>query len=305
MKHVLLLIGGVVLFATHGTSALDGAPVFPAQTAPSAAPRVTSRITVTVPHIDTELVVEGKTVPGSGTSRQFETPPLEPGVAYRYTFTATWDPNAYTTITRSKTVSFRAGRPVAVDLTADDPSDRARVKYVPTPSDIVDEMVKLAGVGASDIVYEPGCGDARITIAAVRGGAKRGVCIDIDPERVADSRARVQEAGLGDRIEIRQGDALDIRDLSAATVVFLYMGDHFNLLIRPILWKELRAGARVVSHRFTMGDWKPDKTVWVTSVEDGEYELHLWTVTEELKRAMEDHRLEPPAFRFSTPTATQ
>jgi hypothetical protein len=62
------------------------------------------------------------------------------------------------------------------------------------------------------------------------------------------------------------------------------MGDHFNLLIRPILWRELRAGARVVSHRFTMGDWKPDKTVWVPSVEDGEYELHLWTVTEELKR---------------------
>jgi uncharacterized protein (TIGR03000 family) len=285
MKHVLLLVGGVAMFGTHLTSVFDGArAALPAQTAPAAAPQVTSRITVTVPHDGAELVVEGQTVPGSGTSRHFETPPLRPGVTYRYTFTATWDPNTYTTMTRSKTVSFRAGERLAVDLTAADPGDRARVKYVPTPSDIADEMVKLAGVGASDIVYEPGCGDARITIAAVRGGAKRGVCIDIDPDRVADARARVQEAGLGDRIEIRQGDALDIRDLSAATVVFLYMGDHFNLLIRPILWRELRAGARVVSHRFTMGDWKPDKTVWVPSVEDGEYELHLWTVTEELKR---------------------
>ena len=148
-------------------------------------------------------------------------------------------------------------------------------------------MVTLAGVSAADVVYEPGCGDARITIAAVRGGARKGVGIDIDPDRVADSRARVKEAGLEDRIEIRLGDALDIGDLSAANVVFLYMGDHFNLLIRPILWRELKVGARVVSHRFTMGDWKPDKTVAVSSDAGGEYELHLWTITEEVKRRME------------------
>ena len=159
--------------------------------------------------------------------------------------------------------------------------------YVPTPADIADEMSKLAGVSAADVVFEPGCGDARITIAAVKRGAKRGVGIDIDPERVADSRAKVKDAGLEDKIEIRLGDALDIQDLSAATVVFLYMGDHFNLLIRPILWRELKVGARVVSHRFTMGDWKPDKTVTISSDEGGEYELHLWTVTEELKRKMD------------------
>jgi hypothetical protein len=64
------------------------------------------------------------------------------------------------------------------------------------------------------------------------------------------------------------------------------MGDHFNLLIRPALWKELKVGARVVSHRFTMGDWKPDKTVAMTGSDGLPYELHLWTVTEELKRKM-------------------
>ena len=105
-----------------------------------------------------------------------------------------------------------------------------------------------------------------------KAGARKGVGIDIDPDRVADSRAKVKEAGLEDKIEIRLGDALDIGDLSAATVVFLYMGDHFNLLIRPILWRELKVGARVVSHRFTMGDWKPDKTVAVSSDEGGEYQ---------------------------------
>ena len=121
---------------------------------------------------------------------------------------------------------------------------------------------------------------------AVKAGARKGVGIDIDPDRVAESRGLVKAAGLGDRIEIREGDALDIRDLSEASVVFLYMGDHFNLLIRPHLWRELKVGARVVSHRFTMGDWKPDRTVQVGPYE-GAYELHLWTVTEELKRRME------------------
>jgi uncharacterized protein (TIGR03000 family) len=286
MKHILLLVSVLLLVASQGAAALDraGRP-FGHAAAPTAA-RVISRVTVTVPDDATELVVEGKPVPGTGRSRTFETAPLEPGTTYRYTFTATWQPNTYTTITRNKTVSFRGGERVVVDLTVDDPNDRARVQYVPTPSDIADAMVQLAGVTAADIAYEPGCGDARITIAAVKGGAKRGVGIDIDAERVEESRAKVKEAGLADKIEIRLGDALDIKDLSEATVVFLYMGDHFNLLIRPILWKELKVGARVVSHRFTMGDWKPDKTVSVSSSEGGEYELHLWTVTEELKRKM-------------------
>jgi uncharacterized protein (TIGR03000 family) len=291
MKRLVLLVSGLLVVCTPGAGALErGRAAISSQAAAPAANRIASQVTVTVPSSETELVVDGQKIPGTGTARSFETPPLEAGTTYRYTFTATWQPNTYTTITRSKTVLLRAGDRIAVDLTVDDPNDRARVQYVPTPLDIADEMVKLAGVNAADVVYEPGCGDARITIAAVKGGARKGVGIDIDPERVADSRARVKEAGLDDKIEIRQGDALDIQDLSTATVVFLYMGDHFNLLIRPILWKELKTGARVVSHRFTMGDWKPDKTVSVSSTEGGDYELHLWIVTEELKRKVEGRR---------------
>jgi uncharacterized protein (TIGR03000 family) len=241
---------------------------------------------VTVPHVDAELTVDGKTVPGSGLVREYETPPLERGVAYKYSVVAKWQPNTYTTLTRTTEVAFRAGERIAVDLTVDDPADRVRVLYVPTPDAVVAEMIKLAGVGPSDVVFEPGCGDARITIAAVRAGARKGVGIDIDPDRVAESRVLVKNAGLADRIEIREGDALDIPDLSDASVVFLYMGDHFNLLIRPHLWRQLKVGARVVSHRFTMGDWKPDRTVAV-GLDDPAYEVHLWTVTEELKRRME------------------
>lgn len=251
--------------------------------------RTTSRLVVTVPNVDAELVVEGRTVAGSGLVREVETPPLQPGVIHKYSVAARWQPNTYTTMTRAKTVSFRAGERIAIDLTVNDPGDRVRVLYVPTPPEVVDEMIKLAGVGPADVVFEPGCGDARITIAAVKAGARRGVGIDIDPERVAESRALVEREGLADRIEIRQGDALDIRDLSEATVVFLYMGDHFNLLIRPNLWRELKVGTRVVSHRFTMGDWKPDRSVPAGPVglfDSQPYELHLWTVTEELKRRM-------------------
>jgi uncharacterized protein (TIGR03000 family) len=253
--------------------------------------RATSRLVVTLPQVDAELVVEGSTVAGSGLLREVETSPLPTGVTHKYSVEAKWQPNTYTTMIRAKTVSFRAGERVTIDLTVDDPGDRVRVLYVPTPSDIVNEMIKLAGIGPSDVVFEPGCGDARITIAAVKAGAKRGVGVDIDADRVTESRALVKSAGLADRIEIRQGDALDIRDLSQATVVFLYMGDHFNMLIRPILWRDLKVGTRVVSHRFKMGDWKPDRTVSLGPIgfnDNPIYELHLWTVTEELKRKVRD-----------------
>ena len=275
-----------LLVVMSGTVAADRAVLVTthasvAQTASTA--QIRSRMRVTVPHEDAELVVEGQTVPGSGTVREAETPPLQGGVTYSYSIGVKWQPNTYTAMTRTKTVTFRAGDPIVVDLTVEDPNDRVRVIYVPTPEEVVAEMIKLAGVGPSDVVFEPGCGDARITIAAVKAGARKGVGIDIDPSRVAESRELVKAAGLDDRVEIRQGDALDIRDLSEASVVFLYMGDHFNMLIRPHLWRELKVGARVVSHRFTMGDWKPDRTVSI-GPDVGWNEVHLWTVTEELKR---------------------
>ena len=247
--------------------------------------RPRSRIVVTVPAEDAELVVNGKPIGGAAASRTFETEPLGQGT-HRYTFTVTWRPNTYTTMTRSKTIAFRAGETVNVDLTVDDPADRVRVIYVPTPADVAAAMVDLAGVGRDDIVYEPGCGDARITTAAIRKGARRGICVDIDPERARESKANVEAAGFADRIDVREGDALDVKDLSDVSVVFLYMGDHFNLLIRPVLWRELKVGSRIVSHRFTMGDWKPDQTMSVLSDQGSIFELHLWTITEEIKRAL-------------------
>ena len=280
MKQVLIslfvLIAGIA--APTSTALEAAAPQVRAER------RVTSRVVVTVPAEDAELTVNGSVISGVGTSRTFETAPLAEGT-HKYTVAVTWEPNTYTKMTRSKVVTFRAGDAVRVDLTIEDPADRVRVIYVPTPLDVAAAMVDLAVVGERDVVYEPGCGDARITIAAIRAGARRGICVDIDPERARESKANVETAGFGGRIDVREGDALDVKNLSDVSVVFLYMGDHFNMLIRPVLWRELKVGSRVVSHRFLMGDWTPDRTISV-SADDGVYELHLWTITEELKRKL-------------------
>jgi uncharacterized protein (TIGR03000 family) len=249
--------------------------------APAAA---TTRMIITLPANDGELEIEGAAVPGSGAARTYETPPLTPGSSHQYRLIARWAPNTYTKMTRTKVVSFRAGERLSIDMSAEDPADRVTVLYVPTPDNIVAKMIELAGITANDVTYEPGVGDARITIAAVKAGARRGVGIDLDPERVKESRANVQAAGLSDRIDIRLGDALEQPDLSSMTVVLLYMGDHFNMLIRPYLWKQLPVGARVVSHRFLMGDWKPDRSVSISEDTGLPYEVHLWTIKPEHKR---------------------
>lgn len=217
------------------------------------------RLSVTVPQEDAELSVNGEPRTGSGLVRDVVITPRSPGVTEAQV-TVSWQPNTYTVLTRRATVRIAAGATAALDLSQDSPGDSALIRYVPTPSYVVAEMIALAGVTKSDVVFEPGCGDARLTIAAVKA------------------------AGLGKRIEIRRGDALAIPDLSEASLVFLYMGDEFNRLIRPILQRQLKVGARVVSHRFTMGDWVPDQTVSLPD-EGGNTDLHLWTITAVVKAA--------------------
>jgi uncharacterized protein (TIGR03000 family) len=253
-------------------------------------PKPAQKLTVTVPLDDAELTIEGQKMSATGTTRVFDLPPLEPGKKFVYQFVVKWRPNNYTEMTRPRTVEFTAGGDLTVDLTQDTGSEKAVIRWVPTPDDIVQEMLKLAKLAPTDVVYEPGCGDARIVTAAVKAGAKKGVGIDLDPEKVAEAKDAVKKAGLDGKVDIRLGDALDIKDLDQATVVFLYMGNEFDLLIRPSLWRQLKVGARVVSHRFLMGDWKPEKTVKVTGQDGDEYELHLWTVTEAEKRRADEVR---------------
>jgi ubiquinone/menaquinone biosynthesis C-methylase UbiE len=139
------------------------------------------------------------------------------------------------------------------------PSFAQEVPFVPTPALVVEEMLKLAGVGRDDVVYDLGSGDGRILITAAKKYGARGVGVDIDPQRVIEAKQHAKHAGVADRVEFREGDLFAI-DLSEATVVTLYLLPEVNLRLRPKLWRELKPGTRVVSHSFDMGDWEPLKT---------------------------------------------
>ena len=249
-----------------------------------AAKKVKSKLKIAVPQDDAELTIKGareeKTKP-SGASREFETPDIDPGKEYEYDFVVVWRPNNYTVLTRKKTVTFKAGDPVDVDLTKPDPKvpDEAVVRWVPTPDDIVAKMIEMAKVTKDDVVYEPGPGDGKILIAAVKGGAKKAVGIELDPKKAEEAKGKVKDAGLADKITIIEGDALKDRDYSEASVIFLYMGNEFLALLQPVLEKQLKPGTRIVSHRFVFKDtWPPDETKTVTGQDGDEYKLHIWTV---------------------------
>lgn len=152
------------------------------------------------------------------------------------------------------------------------PSRTPDVIYLPTSPAVVQSMLKLARVGKNDIVYDLGCGDGRIVIEAARRYGARAVGIDIDPQRIAEARANAKKAGVEKRVEFRLGDLFET-DLHEATVVTLYLLPSLNVKLMPKLRKELSRGARVVSHDFEMGDWKPDRTVQV-----GNATVYLWTI---------------------------
>ena len=237
---------------------------------------------VLLPEENARLAFDGKATKQSGVTRIFTTPPLELGYSYTYTLTATWGPNNYTEVIRTRIVQVKPGQAVEVDLRQADPKnpDKFHIRFVPTPDDVVEAMCKLAKVGKDDVVYDLGCGDGRIVITAVTDfKAKRGVGVDIDGKLVELSKAEAKKAKVEDRVQFRKQDVLEIKDLADASVVMMYMGEDVNLRLRPILQKSLKAGSRIVSHDFKMGDWKPDKTVMLTSAEDGEdHILYLWTI---------------------------
>ena len=150
------------------------------------------------------------------------------------------------------------------------------VRYEPTTPDVVEVMLRLGDVQHGDVVYDLGCGDGRIVIAAIRAGAARGVCVDIDPVRIAESRRNAQQAGVAERVRFVNQDLFTV-ELGDATLVMLFLSPEFNLRLRPKLQRELKPGARVVSHWHSMGDWQPQQTVRVTS-EGRERSIYLWTL---------------------------
>jgi len=131
------------------------------------------------------------------------------------------------------------------------------VIYVPTPQEMVDRMLQMAAVKPGETVYDLGCGDGRFVVTAARDFGARGIGVDIDPQRIAESRQNVSQAGVQDRVEIRQADLFTM-DFADADVVALYLLPALNLRLRPRILDELRPGTRIVSNSFDMDDWKAD-----------------------------------------------
>lgn len=150
------------------------------------------------------------------------------------------------------------------------------VPFVPTPNEVVEGMLNLAGVKAGDVLYDLGCGDGRIVIAASKRGAK-ATGIDIDPVRINESNQNAATAGLTGKVRFIQGNLFEA-DFRDATVITMYLLTSVNLKLRPKLLTDLKPGTRLVSHSFEMGEWTPDKTVVVPTSYGDERDIHFWLV---------------------------
>lgn len=169
-----------------------------------------------------------------------------------------------------------AAPPGATAAAENEPTKLTRkldVWYVATPHEVVDRMLSEAKVRAGDVVYDLGCGDGRMVIAAAKKFGTRGVGIDLDPARIKEARANAKAQGVDKMVTFRVAD-LFATDLREATVVMLYLLPEVNRRLKPKLFAELAPGARVVSHDFDMGkDWPPDRSVNLGS--DG---IYMWVM---------------------------
>jgi uncharacterized protein (TIGR03000 family) len=267
-RQAIGIVGAALTLATAGWT--------PAQE------KVESRITILGPakgFAESAVKVNGKDLRGQVQTRIF-TASLEPGKEYRFTIEVLVRPNNYTRITRYQDITLKGGANARVDLAVRNPhTDLVRIPWVPTPADVVDEMARLAKVGKNDVVYDLGCGDAVMLIRPIQlFGAKKGVGVEIDPKVLAKAKENVKRAKLEDRIELRLGDLLNVEDVAGASVVLLYVGDELGELLRPMLQKNCKPGTRIVSHRFSLGNWRPTRSVTVVGADGGVYDLHLWVV---------------------------
>ena len=151
------------------------------------------------------------------------------------------------------------------------------VIFVPTPQEVVEDMLRLANVKKGDVLYDLGSGDGRIPITAARLYGVRGVGIDIDPERIREAQDNARKNGVESLVQFRQKDLFKA-DFREATVVTLYLLPDLNLKLRPRLLADLKPGTRIVSHQFDMGDWKP-----VKKLESNGRTVYFWVVPERKK----------------------
>jgi hypothetical protein len=173
------------------------------------------------------------------------------------------------------TAVLAAASPASVQESADSSYLERIVPYVPTPEDVVEKMLELAGVGPDDIVYDLGSGDGRIVIMAAQKFGARAVGVELDPDLYKQSSARLTELGLDERAKILHENLFEV-NLRRATVVTLYLLTKVNERLRPRLEAQLHSGARVVSHDFQIPGWNADKSVEVTSKNGISHKIYLY-----------------------------
>ena len=146
------------------------------------------------------------------------------------------------------------------------------VIYVPTPQEVVDRMLEMAQVKATDFVIDLGCGDGRNVVTAAQKYGARGFGVDIDPQRIKEANENAEKAGVKDKVEFRVANLFETK-IADADVMMMYLLSSINLKLRPRILDEMRPGTRIVSHAFDMGDWKPDQRDQV-----GYRNVYLWIV---------------------------
>ena len=156
------------------------------------------------------------------------------------------------------------------------PFQRWDVPYVPTPYEVVDEMLEMAEVTESDILYDLGCGDGRIVITAARRLGTRGYGVDIDPERIQECHSNAESADVQSLVTFLNQDLFET-DFSRASVLTLYLLNSVNMRLRPKILAELKPGTRVVSHDFSMGEWKAEQKVDLM-VDYRIHNVYFWVV---------------------------
>jgi ribosomal protein L11 methylase PrmA len=180
------------------------------------------------------------------------------------------------------TALTQADKPTAVKAGDDkkvaqkDKDREPDVIYVPTPQEAVEEMLKMAKVSKNDVVWDLGCGDARIPVTAAKKYGCKARGFDIDPERIKDSQENVKKNDVGKLVTIEKKDIFTLDLSKEPTVVTLYLLPELNVKLLPQL-RKLPKGARVVSHAFMMGDIKPDEEKSVKT-DRGEVSIYLWKV---------------------------
>ena len=155
------------------------------------------------------------------------------------------------------------------------------VPYVPTPQEVVERMLQIAKVGPNDYVVDLGSGDGRIVVTAAKKHGARGFGVDLNPERIRESNDNARRAGVTDKVAFYQRDLFET-DLSQATVITMYLLPRVNLELRPKLL-QLKPGTRIVSHDFSMDDWKPDAHVAVDAADKyggsgGKSDIYFWVI---------------------------